>query len=73
MPPPGLGIVSVERHRALVALGRSLRVAAACVVVAEEAEGDAIVGVQLGRGEKMLRALHAQNQPTNQRRTKKRS
>jgi len=36
-----------------------LIVSAAGVVVAEEAEGDAIVGVQLGRREKMLRRCRA--------------
>jgi hypothetical protein len=37
-----------------------LIVSAAGVVVAEEAEGDAIVGVQLGRREKMLRSCRAE-------------
>jgi hypothetical protein len=57
---PSLSVVRVEGHRTLVALGRSLIVSAAGVVVAEEAEGDAIVGVQLGRREKMLRSCRAE-------------
>jgi hypothetical protein len=38
----------------VIALDRSLIVTAARIVVAKEAEGDAIVGVQLGCREKML-------------------
>lgn len=52
---PSLSIVGVERHRALIAFGRSLRVAVACIVMAQEAEWAAVVGVQLGRREEALR------------------
>jgi hypothetical protein len=57
---PSLSIVGVERHRALIALGRSLRVASARVVVAEEAERAAVVRVQLGRCEEALRRRSAE-------------
>lgn len=52
---------SIEGHGPLVAPGRALRVAGAGVVVAEGAEGPAVVGVQLGGREEplglLLRAL----------------
>lgn len=55
-----LRVVRVEGHGTVIALDRSLIVTAARIVVAKEAEGDAIVGIQLGRREKMLRRFRAE-------------
>ena len=55
-----LRVVRVEGQGTVIALDRSLIVTAARIVVAKEAEGDAIVGVQLGRREKMLRRFRAE-------------